>query len=74
MDILADLLSLSSSDINETLVDLHTVFNIPYKKDRPIRLHHPTFRDFILSKGRCRDMNFWVDKKHANKALADNCI
>jgi NACHT domain len=74
MDSLASLLPLSSSDINETLADLHTVFNIPNQKDRPIRLHHPTFRDFILNKDRCSGLNFWVNEKQAHKALADNCI
>jgi hypothetical protein len=74
MDCLANLLHLPSSDIHETLADLHTVFNIRYQKKRPIRLHHPTFRDFLLNKDRCSDLNFWVDEKQAHKDLADDCV
>lgn len=74
MDSLSHLLPVSSSDINETLADLHTIFNVPSQIDRPIRLHHPTFREFILNKDRCSDLNFWVDEKQAHKAMADNCV
>jgi hypothetical protein len=74
MDSLANLLHLPSSDIHETLADLHTVFNIPDQKKHPIRLHHPTFREFLLNKNRCNDRNFWVDEKQAHKTLADNCV
>lgn len=74
MDSLSHLLPLSSSDINETLADLHTIFNIPSQPNRPIRLHHPTFRDFILNADRCSDATFRVSEKQAHKAMGDNCI
>ena len=41
---------------------------------RQLRLHHPSFRDFLLNKDRCNDPNFWVDEKQAHQMLADNCI
>ncbi|GAW17613.1 hypothetical protein ANO14919_070720 [Xylariales sp. No.14919] len=44
------LLALSSSNINETLADHHTILNIPGRTNRPIRLHYPTFRDFLLNR------------------------
>jgi hypothetical protein len=74
MNSLANLLHLRPGDIHETLADLHTLFNIPSQMKRPIRLHHPTFRDFLLNKDRCSDPSFWVDEKQAHKALADNCV
>lgn len=74
MDSLSHLLPLSSSEIVETLADLHTIFNVPSQMNRPIRPHHPTFRDFILNRDRCSDVNFWVDEKQAHKAMANNCI
>ncbi|KAF7540571.1 hypothetical protein G7054_g1266 [Neopestalotiopsis clavispora] len=71
---LSNLIPASSSDINETLADLHTIFRIPDQMDRVIRFHHPTFRDFLFNRQRCSDLNFWVDEKQAHKAMAENCI
>jgi hypothetical protein len=71
---LANLLQVPPSHITETLADLHTIFYIPTHKNRPIRPHHPTFRDFLLNKDRCSDPNFWVDETVAHKVLGDSCI
>jgi hypothetical protein len=56
---LANLLHKHPNDIKVRLGDLHTIFHIPDQIDKPIRLHHPTFRDFLLDKNRCSDLNFW---------------
>lgn len=74
MDSLATLRGIPLSDIKETLADLHTIFNMSSQPSAPIRLHHPTFRDFLIDKERCYDLNFWVDAKQAHKALADSCL
>ncbi|KAI0896280.1 vegetative incompatibility protein HET-E-1 [Annulohypoxylon nitens] len=74
MESLAKLLALPLGDIKDTLADLHTIFNIPPKTSYPLRLHHPTFRDFLLDKERCSDLDFWVDQKQAHQALADSCL
>jgi hypothetical protein len=71
---LANLLDREVNEIDETLADLHTIINIPSQRHRPIRLHHPTFRDFLVDKTRCKNLDFWVYEKMAHKALADNCI
>jgi ABC-type oligopeptide transport system ATPase subunit len=71
---LSNLIPTSSSDITETLADLHTIFQIPDQMDRVIRSHHPTFRDFLFNQERCSDLNFWVDEKQAHKTMAENCI
>ncbi|RYO27977.1 Vegetative incompatibility protein [Alternaria arborescens] len=71
---LASLLDQDVEEIRETLEDLHTIFNIPSEESRPIRLHHPTFRDFIIDQSRCKNPDLWVDKKQAHKALAEDCI
>jgi len=73
-DSLITLLHVPKDDVNQTLEDLHTILNIPKQQSSPIRLHHPSFRDFLLDKDRCGDQNFWVDEKQAHKALADNCM
>ncbi|RGP58943.1 vegetative incompatibility protein het-e-1 [Fusarium sporotrichioides] len=74
MHSLANLLSMPLREVQDTLADLHTIFNIPRQSSRPVRLHHPTFRDFLLDKTRCRDPDLWVDEKEAHKTLADSCI
>ncbi|PVH70769.1 hypothetical protein DL98DRAFT_618049, partial [Cadophora sp. DSE1049] len=70
----ANLLDRGVHEIDATLADLHTIFNIPNERVRPIRLHHPTFRDFLVNKDRCKNLDFWVDEKMAHKTLADDCI
>lgn len=73
-DALATLLHIPEQDINETLEDLHSILNIPKDGTRFLRLHHPSFRDFLLNKERCDDLNFQVNEKQAHQALADYCI
>ncbi|CZR68823.1 related to WD40-repeat protein (notchless protein) [Phialocephala subalpina] len=69
---LSRLLHLSREDINRTFEDLHAILNIPEDPTRQLRLHHPSFRDFLLNKDRCGD--FWVDEKKAHQILATSCI
>jgi hypothetical protein len=69
---LSRLLHLPREDINRTFEDLHAILDIPKDLTRPLRLHHPSFRDFLLNKDRCRD--FWVDKMKAHQMLAASCI
>jgi hypothetical protein len=61
-------------DVDQTLEDLHAILDIPKQRRQPIRLLHPSFRDFLLSKERCDDPHFWVDEKQSHRDLADNCI
>lgn len=70
---LARLLHVPAESIHRTLYELHSILDIPKEHDRPLRLHHPSFRDFLLDKDRCGDA-FWVDKKQAHAALADSCM
>jgi hypothetical protein len=46
----------------------------PEDRARPIRLHHPSFRDFLLDKSRCGGSNFWVDETQTHKTLAASCM
>jgi hypothetical protein len=65
---LSRLLYLLREDINRIFEDLYTILDIPKDLNRPLRLHHPLFHDFLLNKDRCRD--FWVDEKKAYLILA----
>ncbi|KAF1983490.1 hypothetical protein K402DRAFT_162769 [Aulographum hederae CBS 113979] len=58
--------------VDQTLDDLHTILSIPKDPAHPLRLHHPSFRDFLFDKSRCEE--FWVDERQAHQILADNCI
>jgi hypothetical protein len=71
---LARLLHIPEKDIYQTLDDLHSILEVPIDRGQPIRLHHPSFRDFLLDKQRCRDEHFWVDEKKAHEALAESCL
>jgi hypothetical protein len=59
-------------EIDQTLGDLHAILDIPVDSSQPLRLHHPSFRDFLFEKTRCEE--FWVDEKQAHQILADSCI
>jgi hypothetical protein len=71
---LSILLNLPKPRVDRILKDVHTVLDIPSDRSRPIRLHHPSFRDFLLDKTRCEDRNFWIDEKETHRKLTDSCL
>jgi hypothetical protein len=71
---LGRLLDIPKKYVDQTLEDLHSILDVPRDQARPLRLHHPSFRDFLLDHERCEDPNFWVDEKQAHQKLADSCI
>jgi hypothetical protein len=73
-DSLRNLLHLPKEDVDQTLEDLHSILDVPDDQSRPIRLHHPSFRDFLLNKDRCGDLRFGVNEKQTHGALADACM
>jgi hypothetical protein len=60
--------------VDQTLDNLHAILDILKDQTCLLRLHHPSFCDFILNKGRCGDLNFQVDEKQAHQTLANDCI
>jgi hypothetical protein len=69
---LSKLLNTTQNDVEETLNDLHAILSIPKYPTYPLRLHHPSFRDFLFEKARCEE--FWVNEKQAHQILANSCI
>jgi uncharacterized delta-60 repeat protein len=69
---LSRLLHLPKEKVDQGLEDLYAILDIPNDPTRQLRLHHPSFRDFLLNKDRCGD--FWVDEKEAHQILAASCI
>jgi hypothetical protein len=70
---IARLLGVDSKRIQMRLRHLHSVLEAPDSQSQPLRLLHPSFRDFLLDKERCSDQ-FWVDEKKTHEALAGACI
>jgi hypothetical protein len=58
--------------VGVAIKDLHAIIDIPKDQNQQLRLHHPSFRDFLLSEDRCGE--FWVDEKEAHQNLATRCI
>jgi hypothetical protein len=73
-DSLSTLLYSTEEGVDRTLEDLYAILDILEDQTRPIPLHHPSFRKFLLDKTRSGDPKFWVDKKQAHLMLADSYI
>jgi WD40 repeat protein len=71
---LSSVLLFPKGRVDRMLRDLHAILAVPTDDAQPLRLHHPSLRDFLLSKDRCSDATFWVDEKLAHQRLADSCI
>lgn len=71
---LSRVLHIPEQRVDRMLKDLHAILDIPENRTRPLRLHHPSFRDFLLDKDRCGDSNFWMNEKQAHGTLAHSCI
>ncbi|KAF2176113.1 hypothetical protein K469DRAFT_700434 [Zopfia rhizophila CBS 207.26] len=74
VECLSRLLRITKQRVDRMLKDLHAVLDISMDQSQPLRLHHPSFRDFLLDKRRCSDSNFWVNEKQAHRTLAASCI
>jgi hypothetical protein len=71
---LSRLLRTTKQHIDRTLKNIHAIIDIPKDETCPLRLHHPSFRDFLLDSNRCRDTNFQVNDKQTHQSLAARCI
>lgn len=71
---LADLLKVSVVVIDQVLDPLRSFLDVPVSQEAPIRLHHPSFRDFLFDSQRCSNENLRVDEKNAHKMLATSCM
>jgi WD40 repeat protein len=71
---LTNLLDLQKRDVDEILHKLQAVLDVPDAHDSPICILHTSFRDFVLNKNRCRDLNFWIDEMDSHRRLFRHCI
>lgn len=66
-----------SPDIHEILGNLGSILDFPSDKDNcidKIRIHHPTFRDFLLDRERCTDNKFYVEREEAHRIVLKGCL
>lgn len=64
----------STTTILGTLDSLHSVLDIPENLTSPVRLLHPSFRDFLLDHQRCSDRQFWIDEKLTHYDIIQDCL
>ncbi|KAJ9654373.1 hypothetical protein H2201_009008 [Coniosporium apollinis] len=71
---LSKLLALPEWVVEVTLDSLRSVLDVPDLEDQPVRIFHPSFRDFLLDRERCFDSRFWIDEKERHISLFRNCL
>jgi len=71
---LSKLINVPQEATDQTLDELHAILDIPCDRDQPLRLHHPSFRDFLVSSKRCADHNFRIDEIEIHEMLLNRCI
>jgi hypothetical protein len=72
MSALAQLLELSPSRVNDVLRRAAAV--VVLKTGEPVRLFHPSFRDFITDRTRCKDDGLCVNAGQQHSRLALCCL
>jgi hypothetical protein len=71
---LAKLLHVPLTEMNRISRLFHTVLDASGSKDSPIRLLHPSFRDFLLDEERCPDDQFRINSEKAHSNLTKCCL
>ncbi|KAF8534806.1 putative WD-repeat protein [Trichophaea hybrida] len=71
---LAKLLEMPVTMVCVRLRCLHSILDIPENQEFPIRLLHPSFRDFLLDQERCLNPQLWVNEGMAHKHLFVCCL
>ena len=73
-DSVGKLLCLTNQAIQRALKNLHAILAIPEDSNHLLRLHHPSFRDFLLDDQRCTNADLYVNEKEAHWQLYIKCI
>jgi hypothetical protein len=74
VEALSSLLGLPSKDTSDTIAELHSILDIPEKHNHPLRLHHDSFRSFLLNGNRCKERSMVVNEQQAHSRLAKACV
>ncbi|EHK45928.1 hypothetical protein TRIATDRAFT_283530 [Trichoderma atroviride IMI 206040] len=68
------LLDISEDAVADRLRLLHSVLNIPTDRERPIRLLHLSFRDYLINPQTMKEKDFWIDERLVHQNLASHCL
>ena len=68
------LTNIDEDEVSGILGPLHSILDISDKDEDTVKLHHPSFRDFLLNSQRCRDSRFMIDELQSHANLASGCI
>ena len=69
---LAKLLHVTS--VTKTIASLHSVLKVSACESQPVRIFHPSFRDFLLDSRRCSDSRLWIDEAESHILLFQKCM
>jgi hypothetical protein len=71
---LARLIDVPTEKVHQRLRCLHSVLEIPNNDLSPIRLLHPSFRDFLIDQTRCMDSRFCINERTAHNDLLESSL
>ncbi|KAJ6004705.1 hypothetical protein N7540_013074 [Penicillium herquei] len=71
---LSNFLDIPKETICRRLSSLHSVLNIPKDLNRPVRIFHLSFRDFLLDPETRNKTRFGLDEKEMHYRLAEKCL
>ncbi|KAK6995796.1 WD40-repeat-containing domain protein [Favolaschia claudopus] len=71
---LGELLEHDEDDIEGALTPLHSLLVISPGHNQPIRIFHPSFRDFLVIQNRCTDPRFMISEGQVHSQLASCCL
>ncbi|KAL2833280.1 hypothetical protein BDW59DRAFT_156780 [Aspergillus cavernicola] len=74
LESMCKLIQVPKQRATKILVRLHAILDVSDNFTGPLRLHHPSFRDFLIDNQRCRDPDFFVDKHRVHHRLAESCV
>jgi hypothetical protein len=74
VEALSNLLDLACEETSDIIAELHSILDIPEGQGHPLRLHHDSFRSFLLNKNRCKERAMFVKEQHAHSRLVDGCF
>lgn len=73
VETLATILAQPPTTIMATMKRLHSVLDVPKQHNKPIRILHPSFQDFLLDPSRCGEQ-FSGDIQDKHRLLLDSCL
>lgn len=71
---LANLQQMTRRNVSITLSSLHSVLSVPTIKTEPVKIFHPSFRDFLSDKERCLSNDLWIDTGTMHARVLQDCL